>query len=86
MGERCSPLPFKVLLAGLIKSAQEIDKRRSRGFITYACMELHIHKRLRNGKVTEVYVRFRAKDEARHLGASEGRKVIYRLIRRADVQ
>lgn len=29
---------------------------------------------------------FQAKDEVRHLGASEGKKVIRRMIKRTDVQ
>lgn len=56
--------------------------------------ERHIHERVRGptyvrgsetGRGKEIYPTFSAEDEARCLGLSEGKKVIHRMIGRADV-
>lgn len=43
--------------------------------------ELHIHENFRD-RENEVYIIFSAKDAVKHLGVSEGRKVILKIIRK----
>lgn len=44
-----------------------------------------MHERVRDGE-NGVIMTFSAKDEVRRLGASEGRKVMPRMIRSSDIQ